>query len=390
MLRGDVSMIKMSHAAGKGSLGRKDEMMSMTSPCKLDGSNTNLRTGLRFSPYSKDKLRAAQRPSLQIVTNSAKDSAPTPPKAQYVYPTPIEESPRFELPTIDRTHTIPSIPSTHAVVPEMPTSHAMLSRTFGMSLDDLTYHNRQEDESDGDAGVELKYFYMYMDAQLEDEEEICRKKIALWDGPTQEATFETISPRHISASRFPRLHTLFSQQHSRTHQPHAPVPTMRKVPSSSTITSHPSSPLTESATSTTTTPSLFQLVDLKINTQNITHPSTFRSISLFESAQYRTIQATTTVYSFGKRILETKEIRYPTLSKGRYLYHFDFVKQFFGTFFDGFKDLEVHEIEVAVENISVMQTFEDMDAAPEPKLLSCLAYEFSVGDAETEVFNIQD
>ncbi|KAI9095552.1 hypothetical protein DFS34DRAFT_182628 [Phlyctochytrium arcticum] len=54
------------------------------------------------------------------------------------------------------------------------------------------------------------------------------------------------------------------------------------------------------------------LMMVKINL-NLHHLRTgdFRNVSVFETTRARTIECTTTVYHFGQRILETKEIQYP-------------------------------------------------------------------------------
>lgn len=91
---------------------------------------------------------------------------------------------------------------------------------------------------------------------------------------------------------------------------------------------------------------------------NVTNFGDFKNISLFETKSIRTIECTTSVYSFGKRILETKELQQPQrcVKEDSYFYQFDFVRQFFTVFLNGFKFLECEdEAKVAIENLTIMQ-----------------------------------
>ncbi|KAI8998291.1 hypothetical protein BC832DRAFT_522619, partial [Gaertneriomyces semiglobifer] len=69
------------------------------------------------------------------------------------------------------------------------------------------------------------------------------------------------------------------------------------------------------------------------------------------------VECTTTVYHFGERILETKQILGPReYDVERHMYHFDFVPQFFEAFLAGFQCFEGDaERKIAIENLSIMQ-----------------------------------
>ncbi|KAJ3179989.1 hypothetical protein HDU85_004275, partial [Gaertneriomyces sp. JEL0708] len=110
----------------------------------------------------------------------------------------------------------------------------------------------------------------------------------------------------------------------------------------------------------------------------------FKNLAVFEGRRGKMVECTTTVYHFGERILETKQILGPrecTESKSsprhgqkdrgnrgmrtltdrkddaeRHMYHFDFVPQFFEAFLAGFQCFEGDaERKIAIENLSIMQ-----------------------------------
>nr|KAJ3417882.1 hypothetical protein HK105_000642 [Polyrhizophydium stewartii] len=110
----------------------------------------------------------------------------------------------------------------------------------------------------------------------------------------------------------------------------------------------------------------------------------FRNISHFETKMSGCIECTTTVYSFGRRILETRERRTPLRSRGQaFLYQFDLVQQFFTSFFNGSQMLDnAEEARLSIENLSILQVFEGTDAGR--PVLACIAFEFLCGTGDVE------
>ncbi|KNC99745.1 uncharacterized protein SPPG_05125 [Spizellomyces punctatus DAOM BR117] len=143
------------------------------------------------------------------------------------------------------------------------------------------------------------------------------------------------------------------------------------------------------------------LVKIHLNLHHLT-TGDFRNISVFESTRAKTLECTTTVYHFGQRILETKQVQYPlpasptttpttTTTPQRHLYHFDFVKQFFSAFLAGFQCLRMDvERMIAIDNLSVMQVFEDVSLPFEqPSPLLCVLYQFECGKGETRAVFVE-
>jgi hypothetical protein len=87
--------------------------------------------------------------------------------------------------------------------------------------------------------------------------------------------------------------------------------------------------------------------------------TTVQNLFTLESTTPSILSCVTSVYSFGNKLLESQEIKYPTHKRGRYLYRFDFVGGFFNgivrealelTCFDG--------VRMALENITLLQVRE--------------------------------
>ena len=85
------------------------------------------------------------------------------------------------------------------------------------------------------------------------------------------------------------------------------------------------------------------------------YPGSFKPTVLFESTRYRHVECTTTIYSYGRRVLETKEIQVPSLYKSRFFYNFQFVEGFFNAFLNGLKYLTGAQRKAAVENLAGVQ-----------------------------------
>ncbi|CDH57528.1 hypothetical protein RO3G_14672 [Lichtheimia corymbifera JMRC:FSU:9682] len=89
----------------------------------------------------------------------------------------------------------------------------------------------------------------------------------------------------------------------------------------------------------------------------------FNNNCFFESRDRRTIECTTTIYSFGNVVLESKEIQQALcLNQDRYIYSFAYVNQFFGEFMKGIRSLHTfEEIDVVIQNLCIVQVFEDVE-----------------------------
>ncbi|KAG1460520.1 hypothetical protein G6F56_005930 [Rhizopus delemar] len=117
----------------------------------------------------------------------------------------------------------------------------------------------------------------------------------------------------------------------------------------------------------------------------------FNNTSFFETSDRKTIECTTTIYSFGNVVLESKESQQSLwLNKGKHMYNFVFVNQFFDAFIKGLLSLQSwEEVDIAISNLCIVQTFEDVEIkmiSPQeltPSLV--MVYEFERGDANIEV-----
>ncbi|KAG0097370.1 hypothetical protein BGZ93_002902 [Podila epicladia] len=118
----------------------------------------------------------------------------------------------------------------------------------------------------------------------------------------------------------------------------------------------------------------------------------FGNTSLFDSTERRTVECTTNIYSFGAKVLEAKEMKQAAFVDGQYVYQFEFVNQFFGAFLSGIRGLATwEEVDIALNNLSVVQVFEDMDTRFEkPAPLLVMAFDFERGAGDVETFFIAD
>ncbi|KAG0205021.1 hypothetical protein BGX28_003227 [Mortierella sp. GBA30] len=136
----------------------------------------------------------------------------------------------------------------------------------------------------------------------------------------------------------------------------------------------------------------------------------FGNTSLFESTESRLVECTTSIYSFGNKVLEAKELKQAVVAAGaegndisgnnnhnnsnnnKCVYNFEFVNQFFGAFLNGIRSLSTWaEIEIALTNLSVVQVFEDKDTRFEsPAPLLVMAFDFERGQGDVETFFIAD
>ncbi|KAI8350418.1 hypothetical protein B0O80DRAFT_371250, partial [Mortierella sp. GBAus27b] len=98
------------------------------------------------------------------------------------------------------------------------------------------------------------------------------------------------------------------------------------------------------------------------------------------------VECTTSIYSFGNKVLEAKELRQAAVVENKFVYNFEFVNQFFGAFLNGIRGLKTTgEVDIALTNLSVVQVFEDKDAmfeSPTPLLVMAFDFERGQGDIE--------
>lgn len=83
----------------------------------------------------------------------------------------------------------------------------------------------------------------------------------------------------------------------------------------------------------------------------------FNNTSFFETQDRRTIECTTTIYSFGNVVLESKEVQQALwINEGKYMYSFVYVNQFFDAFMKGIRSLQSwDEVDIAINNLCVVQ-----------------------------------
>ena len=83
----------------------------------------------------------------------------------------------------------------------------------------------------------------------------------------------------------------------------------------------------------------------------------FSNTCFFESRQRKTIECTTTIYSFGNVVLESKEIQQALwLNNEKYMYSFVYVNQFFDAFMKGIRSLQSwEEVDIAIRNLCIVQ-----------------------------------
>ncbi|KAG0305965.1 hypothetical protein BGZ99_001918 [Dissophora globulifera] len=118
----------------------------------------------------------------------------------------------------------------------------------------------------------------------------------------------------------------------------------------------------------------------------------FGNTSQFDSTERRLVECTTSIYSFGSKVLEAKELKQAAMVDNKFVYNFEFVNQFFGAFLNGIRSLTTWgEIDIALTNLSVVQVFEDKDTRFEsPAALLVMAFDFERGQGDLETFFIAD
>ncbi|ORX54668.1 hypothetical protein BCR36DRAFT_282170 [Piromyces finnis] len=113
---------------------------------------------------------------------------------------------------------------------------------------------------------------------------------------------------------------------------------------------------------------------------------------IFETNVFRRIKCITTVYSFGKKILETDEICNSSLKDNKFIMDFEFVNKFFTDFLSKFEEFKSYEeIQFALENLTVMQQFKDITIFNnEPRTWLILGYQFGIGDGNVDIAKVKD
>ncbi|RUS14984.1 TEA/ATTS domain family-domain-containing protein [Endogone sp. FLAS-F59071] len=130
----------------------------------------------------------------------------------------------------------------------------------------------------------------------------------------------------------------------------------------------------------------------------------FNNTSFFESPERYTVECTTSVYSFGDLIVQSREMQQALLTEGRYIYSFEYLNHFFNCFMKSIGSLQNWEqVDAAFRNLCIVQVFEDVqykyststDCAlrslsnPSTPLL-VVVYEFERGDGTVDVFSVGD
>ncbi|GJJ69746.1 transcriptional enhancer factor [Entomortierella parvispora] len=116
----------------------------------------------------------------------------------------------------------------------------------------------------------------------------------------------------------------------------------------------------------------------------------FKNVFLLQSADRQTICCTTSIYSFGTKVLESTEMKQAAAVDDRFVYSFHFVNQFFSAFLGGIQKLGASdEVDMALTNLSIVQVYEDVETgstASPPRLV--IAFEFERGSGGMETFLI--
>ncbi|KAJ3303160.1 hypothetical protein HDV03_004148 [Kappamyces sp. JEL0829] len=111
----------------------------------------------------------------------------------------------------------------------------------------------------------------------------------------------------------------------------------------------------------------------------------FGSVLLLETPlSAALISCTTSIYSYTDKILETKEVKPVYRDQPQtcsHIYKFDFVHDYWTAFLNGFQLLDNAEhASVAMESLTMVQTFHAVKDSSTYLPLLCLCYEFQMGD----------
>ncbi|KAI8366942.1 TEA/ATTS domain family-domain-containing protein [Choanephora cucurbitarum] len=123
----------------------------------------------------------------------------------------------------------------------------------------------------------------------------------------------------------------------------------------------------------------------------------FNNTAFFETQTRRTIECTTTIYSFGNVVLESKETQQAFwVTEEKYMYNFVFVNQFFDAFMKGIRSLQSwDEVDIAINNLCIVQSFHDIESKCKESVeevlpLLVMVYEFERGDGTIDITQIEE
>ncbi|KAI9313540.1 TEA/ATTS domain family-domain-containing protein [Dichotomocladium elegans] len=197
----------------------------------------------------------------------------------------------------------------------------------------------------------------------------------------EEASFYTLAEYHhttptFATSRLPLHGTPWNKDRLLEHVIPSGSPRVMhvKIP----VNLHNSYPDMASAATTTT----MTMTDDRTN-----NSSRFSSVLMFQSNARRTVECSTTIYSFHQPVLthtETHEALW--IDKDCYVYHLSLVNPFFETFI---KEITLSlqgrdQVDRAMQNLHMVQTFRDMDDRATVPLMIML-YEFRRGHGPIDI-----
>ncbi|KAF9181644.1 hypothetical protein BGZ51_005277 [Haplosporangium sp. Z 767] len=125
---------------------------------------------------------------------------------------------------------------------------------------------------------------------------------------------------------------------------------------------------------------------------NLEQECTFENTCLFDSSEDRVVRCWTMIYSFGKNVLKSTEVKQAGYMDGKFVHSFEFVNQFFDAFLSGVRTLGTSdEVEAALKNLSLVQIYEDLDPKTGDSVpLLVMAFDFEQGQGSVAPHFITD
>ncbi|KAI8140374.1 TEA/ATTS domain family-domain-containing protein [Fennellomyces sp. T-0311] len=120
---------------------------------------------------------------------------------------------------------------------------------------------------------------------------------------------------------------------------------------------------------------------------------TYNSALFLETSERRTIECTTSIYSFGDPVLVTNEIQQGLwLNKDQYMYNFGLANHFFDSFMKGIqRSLRGwNELDSAVENLWIVQLFTDISPSTSTVYPLRIIYQFKRGHGSIDIAQVHD
>ncbi|KAH9265488.1 hypothetical protein BASA83_011083 [Batrachochytrium salamandrivorans] len=288
------------------------------------------------SPITKLTIKIPERQS-QLDPHLA-SSPMTPTLAQHGISLDTQWSTKVLLSRLQRRYSVPDLRYGGLVTTGISTSlDPTISGNFSCSSIPRGVADTPESKASiaaSESILKLKYFYLFLDyAVQESEDETPRHQLAQYTGVDDPSKLPELDICLMPFIRFPMLKSTYDR-------------------------------------SSCTASFYLMRVGLDMSLLNL---GEFKNILLFEAKTYMTVECTTSVYSFGKRILETIEPQVPqSSSSDGFFYQFDYVRQFFTAFLNGFQFLDgVDEAQMAIENLSIMQMFEAIDFDSTRRTIAC-------------------